>query len=115
MASQGISDSRAFDVSSEGQRLHITVRKEFDFGILSQDWAHSLVVSYPGPYGRVTFDMGLIGLVSSTFFAGLIKVHQHYCPKGATAITLVRPDPRVVRNLHILRLDKMFVIEPRPA
>jgi hypothetical protein len=108
-------DARAFDCSSNGSELRIVVRKEFDFGVLSQDWAHTIVLSFPGPYKRVVMDMGQVGLVSSTFFAGLIKLQQFYGPKGSGPLVLEKPDPRVVRNLTILRLETLFTIQPRPA
>ena len=104
--------SHAFDVSSIGTELTVTIRKEFDLGILAQDWAQALIVSRPGPFKAVRFDLNLVGLVSSTFFAGLVQVYQHYGQQGA-AIVLSKPDARVVKNLKILRLDTLFTIEPR--
>jgi anti-anti-sigma regulatory factor len=108
-------DARAFACSSIGSELRIVVRKEFDFGVLSQDWAHTITIGWPGPYRRVVMDMGQVGLVSSTFFAGLIKLQQFYGPMGSGPLVLEKPDPRVVRNLQILRLETLFDIHPRPT
>ena len=107
------SNPRAVDVTRVGDVLTITIRKEFDFGNLHQDWAQAIVVQWPGPYGEVHIDLGHCGVVSSTFFAGLIQLHHVYVAKGAPPLLLVRPDPRLVRNLTMLRLDKMFRIDPR--
>lgn len=104
---------RAFDVIRQGDVLIITIRKEFDFGNLHQDWAHGIAVQWPGPFTEVRLDLEHCGLVSSTFFAGLIQLHHFYVTKGAPPLVLVKPDPRMVRNLSMLRLDKMFRIEPR--
>ena len=95
--------------------LTVTVRKEFDAGNIHQDWAQSVQVMHPGPFTGVVFDLSQCGLVSSTFFAGLIQLHQHYTAQGVPPLTIRHPDPRVARNLKALRLDSLFKIEPRPA
>ena len=105
---------RAYDITAvPGGALTIKVRKEFDFGSLHQDWAQSIVAQHPGPYREVRVDLSQCGLVSSTFFAGAVQLHHAYNPTGATPLVLVKPDPRLVRNLTMLRLDKLFVIESR--
>lgn len=110
MADQG--PPRAFDTEIAAGRLVVRIRREFDFGNLHRDWAHNVVVSHPGPYTRVVLDMSLCGLVSSTFFAGLIQLHQHYVAKmGLPPLLLHRPDPRVLRNLEILHFDELFEVE----
>jgi len=113
----GMADSdaiRAYDITSKpGESLTITIRKEFDFGSLHQDWAQSISAQYPGPFKQVRVDLSLCGLVSSTFFAGVVQLHHAFNPTGKTPLVLARPDPRLVRNLTMLRLDKLFVIESR--
>lgn len=110
----------AFDLESnpspdgKGRCLLVTIRKEFDFGNLHQDWAVSVVSQAPGPFVEVILDLSHCGLVSSTFFAGLLQLRGHYCPKGALPLRLRHPDPRVTRNLSIMRLDTLFNIELRP-
>ncbi|MCK6490189.1 MAG: STAS domain-containing protein [Planctomycetes bacterium] len=110
----------AFDLESspspdgKGRVLLVTIRREFDFGNLHQDWAVSVVSQAPGPFVEVTLDLSQCGLVSSTFFAGLLQLRGHYCPKGSSPLRLRHPDPRVLRNLAIMRLDSLFCIEPRP-
>lgn len=104
---------RAYDVISSTDSLTIVIRKEFDFGNLHQDWAHALAVSNPGPYPEVRIDLTACGLVSSTFFAGMVQLHHHYSGKGTKTFILHKPDPRMVRNLKMLRLDKLFTIVDR--
>lgn len=110
----------AFDLASApaadgiGRMLLVTIRKEFDFGNLHQDWAVSVVSQAPGPFSEVVLDLAQCGLVSSTFFAGLLQLRAHYCTKGAAPLLLRHPDPRVLRNLSVMRLDALFRIEPRP-
>jgi anti-anti-sigma regulatory factor len=105
---------RAYDLARDGAgNLVVTIRKEFDFGQLHQDWAQSITVQSPGPYPQVRIDLSRCGMVSSTFFAGLIQLHQVYNAKGTTPLVLVKPDLRLVRNLAMLRFDKLFTIEPR--
>jgi hypothetical protein len=106
---------RAVDIQVDGSAMCVIVQREFDSGNLHQDWAHSVIALHPGPFKQVTVDAGLCGLLSSTFFAGLIHLHQYYVPRGSAPIILRHPDPRVVRNLKTLRLDRALVIEPRPA
>jgi len=104
---------RAYDVARAGDVLTIIIRREFDFGSLSQDWAQTLSRQWPGPFREVRIDLAKCGLVSSTFFAGLIQLHHAWVGAGSQPLLLVQPDPRLVRNLVMLRLDKMFRIEPR--
>ena len=105
---------RAYDITSiPGDSLTVTIRKEFDFGSLHQDWAQSIATQYPGPFKQVRVDLSLCGLVSSTFFAGVVQLHHAFNPTGATPLALIKPDPRLVRNLTMLRLDKLFVIVNR--
>ena len=108
-----VPDLKPFDVLSQGGILTITIRKEFDFGSLHQDWAHSIITLHPGPYDQVRLDMSQCGLVSSTFFAGLMQMHFHYTGTGSRPLHLVHPDPRVVRNLGIMRMTPLFVVEDR--
>ncbi len=104
---------KPFEVLSKDKVLTITIRKEFDFGSLHQDWSHSIITMNPGPYEQVNLDMSLCGLVSSTFFAGLMQMHFHYTDSGSQPITLIKPDHRVVRNLVVMHMDSMFVVVPR--
>ena len=106
-------DLKPYDVLSKDGQLTITIRKEFDFGSLHQDWAHSILTLNPGPFQVVRIDMGNCGLVSSTFFAGLMQLHFFYTGSGAQPLHLVKPDPRVVRNLGIMKMQTLFVIDPR--
>lgn len=107
--------NRAVDTQAAGDVLTVTVRKEFDAGNVHQDWAQQVQIMHPGPYAKVVFDLSPCGLLSSTFFAGLMQLHGFYGTQGPTVIVLHHPDPRVVRNLKILRLDRFMTIEPRPA
>lgn len=104
---------RAYDVEVDGPRLVITIRKEFDFGNLHQDWAHAITVQHPGPFEEVVVDLSRTGIVSSTFFAGLMQLHNFYHAKGAKPLVLVKPDNRVLRTLTMMRLDKLFTIIAR--
>ena len=93
--------------------LRITVRKEFDSGNVHQDWAQSVQVMRPGPYARVVVDCSQCGLLSSTFFAGIMQLQQHYGAQGMPKLVLEKPDPRLVKNMQILRLATYFEIVPR--
>lgn len=104
---------RAYDVNLSGETLTVVIRKEFDFGSLHQDWAHHIIRQHGGPFTTVAVDMGHVGLVSSTFFAGLMQLHFHYTRSGSQPILLVKPDVRVVRNLKIMRMDTLVTIDPR--
>lgn len=104
---------RAYDASAKDGVLTVAVRKEFDFGNLHQDWAHAIATMFPGPFTEVRVDLSACGLVSSTFFAGLIQLHHTYAVPHQRQLRLVKPDPRLLRNLIMLKLDKLFTIEPR--
>lgn len=107
--------NRAVDTNVVGNELLITVRKEFDAGNVHQDWAQSVQVMHPGAFERIVFDLSACGLLSSTFFAGLMQLYTHYSATGKPVMVLRHPDPRVVRNLKALRLDKFFTVEPRAS
>lgn len=104
---------RAYDIAVDGERLVITIRKEFDFGNLHQDWAHAITVQHPGPFAEVVVDLERTGIVSSTFFAGVMQLHNFYGPRGARPLVLLKPDQRVLRTLTMMRLDKLFTVVPR--
>lgn len=104
---------RAYDVVLAGDTMSIVIRKEFDFGSLHQDWAHHIIVQHPGPYRQVSVDMSHVGLVSSTFFAGLMQLHFHYTANGSEPVLLVKPDARVLRNLKVMRMDTLVTVDPR--
>ncbi len=113
MSISDIPQLRPFDVSAKDGILTVTIRKEFDFGALHQDWSHVIITMNPGPFEQICIDMTLCGLVSSTFFAGLMQLHFHYTGVGSRPLTLIHPDPRVVRNLAVMRMQPMFVIIDR--
>ncbi len=104
---------RAYDVQVDGPRLLITIRKEFDFGNLHQDWAHAVTVQHPGPFSEVIIDLARCGIVSSTFFAGLMQLHNFYKKADGKPLVLAKPDNRVLRTLTMMRLDQLFTIQPR--
>jgi len=97
----------------EGRVLTIVIRKEFDSAGLNQEWAAGILADFPGPLEEVVIDMSQIGLVSSTFYAGLIQLHAHYTTHGAGRLVLRKPDRRAERNLRVMRMDMFFTIEPR--
>jgi hypothetical protein len=104
---------KPFEVLSKDKILTISICKEFDFGSLHQDWSYSIISMNPGPYEYVYLDMSMCGLMSSTFFAGLMQLHFHYTERGAQPLTLIKPDHRVVRNLALMHMSKMFVVIER--
>src|SRR4051812_27402176 len=105
---------RPYDITSAaGGALTIAIRKEFDSGNLHQDWAQSILTMYPGPFTTVRIELSKCGLVSSTFFAGLVQLHFALNADGTKPLVLVKPDPRLVRNLTMLQLNTLFSIEPR--
>ncbi len=99
-----------YDLSIDETTLLVTIRREFDTGSLHQDWAHSIVTAHPGPFTAVVLDLSSTGLLLSTFFAGLIKLHFHYTQHGVAKIRVLKPDLRMVRNLSMLRMDQLFDI-----
>jgi hypothetical protein len=106
-------DLKPYEVVSEDGQLTITIRKDFDFASLHQNWAHAILALNPGPFQFVRIDMGICGLVNSTFFAGLMQLHCHYTRTGSRPLLLLKPDPRVVRNLGIMKMQSLFGIEER--
>lgn len=101
---------RAYTAQAAEGTLSITIEKEFDFGALSQDWAHSIITQHPGPFKEVRIDMSKCARVSSTFYAGLMQMHGIYTSKGARPLVLVKPDRRMMANLKILHLDQFFFV-----
>ena len=104
---------RAIDTTVFDGVLSVTVGKDFDSGNVHQDWAQQVQVLRPGPFGKVVIDCSNCGLLSSTFFAGIMQLHLFYTGQGVPAIVLDRPDPRIVKNLQLLRLHTYFTIIPR--
>jgi hypothetical protein len=112
MATTEFQAPRPYDVSIHDGVMRITIRKEFDQGHMHQDWAHAIVVQHPGPFRSVQVDCSHSGLLSSTFFAGLIQLFHTF---GAQCgpIVVERPDPRVERSCVVLHLEGMVRIVSR--
>ncbi len=104
---------RAVDTQASNGVLTVTVRKDFDSGNVHQDWAQQVQVLHPGPFTKVVVDCSGCGLLSSTFFAGIMQLQQYYGEQGTERLVLDRPDARIVKNLQILRLNQFFHIIPR--
>ena len=104
---------RAVDTALKDGVLTVTVRKEFDSGNVHQDWAQQVQLLHPGPFTKVVVDCSACGLLSSTFFAGIMQLQQHYGELGCPKLVLDRPDARIVKNLQILRLHTFFDIIAR--
>jgi anti-anti-sigma regulatory factor len=104
---------RAVDTVAKDGTLTVIVRKEFDAGNVHQDWAQQIQIMHPGPYTLVTVDCSACGLLSSTFFAGIMQLQSHYGEQGSPPLVLFKPDPRIVKNLTILRLNSFFNIIAR--
>ncbi len=111
--SGGKSSLRAIGTDVFDGVMSITVGKDFDSGNVHQDWAQQVQVMRPGPFGKVVIDCSACGLLSSTFFAGIMQLHMFYTGQGIPPIVLDRPDPRIVKNLQLLRLHTYFTIIPR--
>jgi len=106
-------DLRAYETSVVDGVLTITIRKEFDFGNLHQDWAIFIINAHAGPFTKVEIDLSHVGLLSSTFFAGAIHLMNHFSAKQGAEVVLSKPDHRVLRNLKIMRMDGLFTIIAR--
>ena len=104
---------RAVDTAVMDGALTITVRREFDSGNVHQDWAQQVQLLHPGPFTKVMVDCSACGLLSSTFFAGIMQLQQYYGEVGCPKLILDRPDGRIVKNLQILRLHTFFDIRHR--
>ncbi len=104
---------RAVDTQVFDGVLTVIVRKDFDSGNVHQDWAQQVQIMRPGPFTKVVIDCSNCGLLSSTFFAGVMQLQQHYGAQGVPPLVLDRPDARIVKNLQILRLAQFFTIIPR--
>ncbi len=104
---------RAVDTVLKDDVLTVIVRKEFDSGNVHQDWAQQVQLMHPGPFAKVMVDCSACGLLSSTFFAGIMQLNQYYAEAGCPKLVLDRPDPRIVKNLQILRLHTFFDIIAR--
>lgn len=107
------SPHRAYDLQVKDGVLTITVHREFDRANTPQDWAVQVQVLHPGPFTSVIVDCSDCGPLSSSFFSGLMQLHRHFVEAGKAKLILHRPDPRMVRNLEIMRLRPFFDLVPR--
>jgi hypothetical protein len=100
----------AFDVRVDKEVLVIDLRSGFDFGGLHAHWAQNFIVLHPGPFREIRFDLSRCVDISSTLFAGLLQLQQHYSAQKTESFVLLNPGTRVLKNLNMLRVDKMFII-----
>jgi len=104
--------ARAYDLHAKESTLTITMHREFDRANTPQDWAVQVQLLHPGPFAQVVVDCSGCGPLSSGFFSGLMQLQRHYSTGGAKLV-LHRPDPRMVRNLEIMRLREFFEVVAR--
>ncbi len=105
----------AYQLSVDDGVLRIVIHRDFDTGSLHQDWSTTIIQQSVGTYVSVVVDLSKTGLLSSTFFAGLVRLYQYFVVgKGATLV-LHHPDPRTIRNLAILKMSDLFTVVPRTA
>jgi hypothetical protein len=107
-------DAVPYDISSvTGDTITISIHKDFDLGALKQNWASDISTRHPGPYAALRIDLSRCGLVSSTFFAGIVLLYYAFKAKGTTQFILVKPDSRLLRNMAMLKLNSLFSVEAR--
>lgn len=113
MADPGAANPRAYDLHAKDGVLTIVMHREFDRANTPQDWAIQVQVLHPGPFTQVVVDCSGCGLLSSSFFSGLMQLHRHYCAPVGRKLVLHRPDPRMLRNLEVMRLREFFEVVAR--
>ncbi len=101
-----------FDLSIENEvDLVVTVHSKFDSENKIKSWAGNIADAFEGNYRRVIVDMHHMKIASSTLYAGLIQLTQHFESRSQTGITLRHSNDTVKRALAMLHITHLFSFE----
>lgn len=96
-------------VEVRGEELLLVPDRDFDRDAKHHDWSNEIIRSCPGPVGRIEVDLSHHPMISSTFFAGALRLLDHYRARGgAQLITLRGASSRIVRTVEMMNMTDVF-------
>lgn len=106
-------DLSGYDLVVDDGVMTVTIRKNFDRETRSADWVGRIVLDHNEAYQRVVIDMGHCVIVSSSLYAGIIRMAQHYNPllPDGRKVALRQISQLVDRTLQTLRVHDLFEVE----
>ncbi len=90
--------------------LLITPDRDFDRDTQHHDWSCDIIRACTGPFDHIEVDLGHRAMISSTFFAGALRILDHYRHPELQRITLRRVSTRIVRTLEMMNMHESFTI-----
>ena len=97
-------------VEVQDQELVIVPDRDFDRDAKSDDWSGDIIRSCVGPFTSITVDLKHRPMISSLFFAGALRLLDHYRNDKLDAITLRGCSTRVARTVEMMNLGETFRI-----
>jgi anti-anti-sigma regulatory factor len=102
---------RTVDVEIQDGRLLLTPGRDFDENAQHVDWAQQIIRSSPGPFSAVIIDLGNRPMISSTFFAGMLQLIDHYQSDTLQRLELHGVSSRIVRTIEMMNMSDAFSIQ----
>jgi anti-anti-sigma regulatory factor len=99
-------------VEVRSHELRITPDRDFDRDTQHHDWSRDIIRACTGPFERIEVDLGYRPMISSTFFAGALRILDHYRHEGLQRITLRRVSTRIARTIEMMNMRETFTILP---
>lgn len=95
-------------VEVEGDEMHIVPDRHFDRDAKHHDWSTDIIRSCVGPFRRIDVDLGHRPMISSTFFAGALRILDHYRGQELQRIELRRVSTRIARTIDMMNMGDVF-------
>jgi len=104
---------RPVEVEVRDDELVIVPDRDFDRDAKEADWSGDIIRSCVGPFAAITVDLRHRPMISSLFFAGALRLLDHYRHPGLERITLRHCSSRIARTIEMMRMAEAFRVERR--
>ena len=99
---------RPVQVEVRGQKLVIVPDRDFDRDAKNHDWSTDIIRSCAGPVTGIEVDLAHRPMISSTFFAGALRLLDHYRAQGLQRIVLRGASTRIARTVDMMNMGDVF-------
>lgn len=98
-------------VEVAGDELRIQPDRDFDRDAKHHDWADDIIRACHGPFARIEVDLAHRPMISSTFFAGALRLLDHYRDARLQRIVLRHVSTRIARTVEMMNMQDAFQVD----
>ena len=99
------------DIEQENGLLRLKLKKECETEDWKHHWSRVIPQKYPGPWHKITIDMELVPLPSSSFYGGCMQLLQRFDHTHLSCIHLTNYHPRVSDTIAMMNLQNFLQVE----